>query len=156
MDLLGLEMRRTQLTDSLSLSLLSLPLTLAHTPVLSPSYPSHHMSLYWDRNRASLKKFMCTVRPIIALMPVVSLTHYRCPSSRRLQEHSSVRKLSLILLESAQHCREPHHWLQPDLCSSPDWYPSLPVSQVAPNCHLSHCGCTQIWSHLQLLNLHHH
>ena len=80
----------------------------------------------------------------------------RCPSSRGLQEHSSVRELSLILLESAQHCREPHHWLQPDLCSSPDWYPSPPVSPAAPNCHLSHCGWTQIWSHLQLLNLHHH
>ena len=60
-------MRGSQLTNSLSLSLLSLPLTLAHTPVLSPSYPSHHMSLYWDHSRASLKKFMCTVRPIIVL-----------------------------------------------------------------------------------------
>ena len=57
-------------TDKLSLTLLlSLPLTLAHTPVLSPSHPSHHMSLYWDhQSRASQKQFMCTVRPIIALM----------------------------------------------------------------------------------------
>ena len=62
-------MRGSQLTDSLSLSLLSLPLTLAHTPVLSPSHPSHHMSLYWDhQSRASQKQFMCTVRPIIGLM----------------------------------------------------------------------------------------
>ena len=61
-------MRGSQLTDTLSLSLLSLPLTLAHTPVLSPSHPSHHMSLYWDHHsRAHRKTFMCTVRPIIVL-----------------------------------------------------------------------------------------
>ena len=58
--------------NSVSLSLLSLPLTLAHTPVLSPSHPSHHMLLYWDHSRATHKWFMCTVRPIIAVMFVVS------------------------------------------------------------------------------------
>ena len=86
----------------------------------------------------------------------MSIDVCRCTPSGGLQKHSSVRELSLILLESAQNCREPHHWLQPDLCSSPDWYPSPPVSPAAPNCHLSHCGWTQIWSHLQLLNLNHH
>ena len=89
-------------------------------------------------------------------LAMIMCCYFRCLCSRGLQEHSSVRELSLILLESAQHCREPHHWLQPDLCSSPDWYPSPPVSPAGPNCHLSHCGWTQIWSLLQLLNLHHH
>ena len=47
----------------------------------------------------------------------------RCLSRGQFHEHSSVRELPLILLESAQHCREPHHWLQPDLLTG------IPLSQ---------------------------
>ena len=49
-------------------------------------------------------------------------------------------------------------WSQPSIAGNLTTGYNLtpPVSPAGPNCHLSHCGWTQIWSPLQLLNLHHH
>ena len=79
-----------------------------------------------------------------------------CLYCGKLWGNFSIGNLSHILLEPAQHCGPPHHWLQPDMCPSPDWDPIPSVSPpVYTNPHLSQTVWTLLWSSIQLQHLHH-